>query len=272
VQRAIIHTRAGRIAVAVVLGAGTLALFLLMRGVALRDDVTPEATIASFAWLTLLPWTLAWLLDRAWAGEADVADGLVVLRRRDRRVEVPITSIAGLDPWRLPLPGPGLGLRLASGRRLAYELRPSDLAAFVDALERSGAPAGAAKSAAVVYARGRRARAGYHPILKFVVFGFAPAAIFFNAHQFIAYGGTFGQYYLEGPGAWLQTLAVFWATMVVYLTAWATLWRLAAEAIVLAAAHAMPPATPGVRRAVEVACWLAYWVGVPALVALRFLA
>jgi hypothetical protein len=272
VQRAIIYTRAGRIAVAVLLGVGAIALLLLMRAVVLRDDVTPEATIATFAWFTLLPWTLAWLLDRAWAGEVDVADGLVVLRRRDRRVEVPVASIAGLLLWRLPLPGPGLGLRLPSGRRLAYELRPSGLAAFVDALERAGAPRGATASPAVVYARGRRVRAWYHPVLKFVVFGFAPAAIFFNAHQFIAYGGTFGQYYLEGPGAWLQTLAIFWATMVVYLTAWATLWRLAAEAIVLAAAHAMPTTTPGVRRAVEIVCWLAYWVGVPAMVALRFLA
>ncbi|HXJ33405.1 MAG TPA: hypothetical protein VMS22_05130 [Candidatus Eisenbacteria bacterium] len=267
-QRAIVYARAGRIAVAVLLGVGAIALLLLMRAVVLRDDVTPEATVATFAWLTLLPWTLARLLDRAWAGEVDVADGLVVLRRRDRRVEVPVASIAGLLPWRLPLPGPGLGLRLASGRRLAYELRPADLAALVDALE----PRGATASPVVVYARGRRARAWYHPVLKFAVFGFAPAAIFFNAHQFIAYGGTFGQYYLEGPGAWLRTLAVFWATMVVYLTAWATLWRIGAEAIVLAAAHAMPVATPGVRRAVEIACWLAYWVGVPAMVALRFLA
>src|SRR6185369_14533103 len=47
----------------------------------------------------------------------------------------------------------------------------------------------------------------------------------FYTHQHIAYGGTFGQYYLEGPGAWLTTFAEYWSNTVILLVSYASCWR-----------------------------------------------
>jgi apolipoprotein N-acyltransferase len=100
-----------------------------------------------------------------------------------------------------------------------------------------------------------------------------PASLLFYTHQHIAYGGTFGQYYLEGLVPYLSTLGEYWATTVILLVSYASIWRAAAEIAVWTAA-ALAGRTPAfaVRRAVEVACAVAYYGGVPALLALRYLA
>ena len=50
-----------------------------------------------------------------------------MLRQRRQRIEIPLDSIAGLHAWRLPLPGVGVDLRLASGRRHGQGLRIDDV-------------------------------------------------------------------------------------------------------------------------------------------------
>jgi hypothetical protein len=97
-----------------------------------------------------------------------------------------------------------------------------------------------------------------------------PTLILFNAHQFIAYGGTFGQYYLEGIGPYLTSFAEHWVTLVIYLVLYAAVWRGIAEALAMAAAFVGPPQAIATRRIVEIVCRIAYYGGVPLLVALRF--
>jgi apolipoprotein N-acyltransferase len=109
-------------------------------------------------------------------------------------------------------------------------------------------------------------------LAKFPLFALGPAAVLFYTHQHIAYGGLFGEWYLLGPAAWLRTLALHWATMTIYLGLYAAVLRAVAEAAALLAARVAPPRAAGVRRAVERACQVAYFGGVPLLLALRFLA
>ena len=78
----------------------------------------------------------------------------------------------------------------------------------------------------LVYTHAKRSRGRwrwYHMLSKFVLFALAPTALWFNAHQHIAYGGLLGQYYLEGLVPYLQTFFVSWGVSAVYLLLYASL-------------------------------------------------
>src|SRR6185436_19328999 len=124
----------------------------------------------------------------------------------------------------------------------------------------------------VVYAATRRARRWYGPLVKFGVLGVLPASVLFYTHQHIAYGGTFGQYYLESPRAYFTTFAEYWATTAILLVSYASLWRAAAELAVWTVATIARSRTETARSVVEVVCALAYYGGIPLLLALRYLA
>jgi hypothetical protein len=257
--------------------------------------VSRGSLLGIFLWLVFAPDTvplfpllrpviLFWALPGAaaalvrWACVAQVSgrEDTLLLCARDRTIEVPYASIARVVPWRVPLPGPGLSLRLRSGRRVTHGIEVADPAAVLAAPAAAGAPwaRDALAHPAIAWARARaaaRRERWYHRVGKFAGFALLPAAVVFNAHQHIAFGGTFGQYYLEGPSAYARTFAIYWAYAATYLLLWAAVWRAAAEGIAGLAAAVAPSHTARVRRAVEIGCRLAYYVGVPVIVAVPFL-
>ena len=83
---------------------------------------------------------------------------------------------------------------------------------------------------------------------------------------------SLGQYYLEGPGAYVRTFALYWLSVSLDLVLWAAVWRALAEGVALVLALVAPSRAASVRRAIEIACRLLYYAGAPALVAARFLA
>src|SRR5579871_528139 len=226
--------------------------------------------------LWALPGVAAWLLRRACAAGVTCRGGVLLVRTRDRTVEVPCAAVARVAPWMLPLPGPGLSLWLRSGRRLGHGLAVTDPGPLLAVLADAGVESarGVLAHPAVAWARARaaaRRERWYHRLGKFGGFALLPAALVFNAHQHIAFGGPLGQYYLEGPAAYLRTFAIYWAFAATYLLLWAALWRAAGEAVAGLAAAVAPSRAARVRRAVEIGCRLGYYVGVPVIVLLPFL-
>ena len=149
-----------------------------------------------------LPALAAWLVERsAAAAHGDVHDDALVLRRADLRDRGP----ARRDRRRRAVDRAAARPR-ALGRAA---LRPAPAAWPRDRRSRGAADARSATPARRGGHPDRRlgARATrrcsppwrwHHLLWKFVGFALAPAAVLFNAHQHIAYGGTLGQYYLEG--------------------------------------------------------------------------
>lgn len=264
----------GRISRAVVgglraLGLASLPALLGMVVYATDPPVTPPVLLRLLVTWTLLPLGLASLLERLLVTEVGSDGTTLVIARRDVRVEIPLHAIDGVVPWRVPLPRPGFWLRMRSGRRLGYGLAADDPSALLATVGHT-TPA----HPTIAWAQARAAvppRRWYHRVASFGLFALLPAGVLFNAHQHIAYGGTFGQWYLLGAGAWWTTLAVYWGTMVVYLVLYAATWRWLAELAALAAAPVAPSQAARVRRTVELVCGIAYWAGVPLLLALRFL-
>jgi hypothetical protein len=267
-----VYPPGARLAAGALVAMSRASLLLILAAVVVATDppVTPPVLLRMVVGTALLPALAAWALGRAFAARIDLDDAALHIHRRDLEVDVPRTSVAGVSPWRVPLPGPGLSLRLRSGRRLAWGIQTDDPTAVVQAL---GAPEAAAHPT-VVYGHARaglRRRRWYHAGAKYAGFGLGPAAILFNAHQHIAYGGPLGQYRLHGLGPYLWTFAVYWVTTVIYLVLWAALWRTLAEGAAWLAAAAAPARAARVRRAAERSCQVAYYGGVPVLLLLRFL-
>jgi apolipoprotein N-acyltransferase len=262
--------------------AGTLvawsgaSLWLILLAVLRATDppVTPPVLLWSLTVLALLPALGAAALRHAFAATVTVGGGTLEIRRRDLRVEVPLAAIAAVEPWTVPLPAPGVALRLASGARLRWGLATPDPSPLVHALAAAGVAGAAVAHPTCRWARAKAAAGRWrwrHLVAKYPAFALPPAAALFNAHQHIAYGGLLGEWYLLGPGAWLRTLALHWATTTAYLVLYASVWRGLAEAAALLAAHVAPSRAARVRRAVEGAARVGYYAGVPVLLVRRFL-
>lgn len=256
-------------ALGAVLALATLPTYVLT--LFLLPPVPLIVMIRSFALGTALPAAVAWAIVRVFAGTAEVAGGMLRLRRGDLQVEVPCAAVARVRPWWLPLPLPGLGLALDDGSRLPLGVGTRRPGALLDALAGPDAPA-ARRHPTVVWAEARPVRGWTHALLKFPGFGTLPACVLFYTHQHIAFGGTFGQYYLESPAAYFRTFAEYWATTLVLLVSYASLWRGPAELAVWTAGALRAAWGPPARRVAEGVCALAYYGGVPVLLALRYLA
>ena len=241
-----------------------------------NPPVTPPVLFRSVVLFALFPGIGAWLVERALAARVAIGDGRLALSRLGLRMEATASAIVRVVPWRVPLPGPGFSLVLMDGRRVRQGLGARDPLPLLEALaERAGV--GAARVAAAhpttVYAHAK-AGAGpwrwHHLVGKFVLFALAPTAELFNAHQHIAYGGLFGEYYLVGPAAYFRTFAIHWATVIIQLVLYASVWRGLGEGVALGAAWIAPSRAARVRRAVELSCRALYYGGVPVLLGLRF--
>jgi len=261
------------LAVLVVVSRVTTPLLVAATVVANDPPIPPAALIHAFLLVSALPAAVAWLVERAFAGTAEVTGDTLRLRRGDLEIELPATAIAAVRPWWLPLPDPGLTLSLRSGRRLGFGLAVTDPVPLLVSLGRMGVATGAAaRHPTVRYAGARPRRRARSTAIKFLAFGLIPAGVLFNAHQHIAYGGSLGQYHLQGPGPYLRTFAEYWTVTVVHLLGYAAAWRGAAEGAAWLTAAVAPSQVARVRRAVEALCVVAYYAGVPALLAARFLA
>lgn len=277
-----------RIAAALAQTAAGIALLWLCAQSLFGDgsQTNALASIRSFAALVLAPTLAAWAIARAGAGVARIEGDSLVVEQRERRTEIPLREIAAVEPWRFPVPNPGLWLRLASGRRWAYGLAGRDIAALDDLL-RPVSPTSAHASDAThatsttrtpLQARATldaRARAAAkrnrwdHPLLKFGLFALVPALPAFRLHQVIAYGGTFGEYHTYGLKAYLLGLALWWATWAINLAMFAAVLRALIEASAALTLAFAPARAIGARSALESAGRLLFYIGVPALLLIR---
>jgi apolipoprotein N-acyltransferase len=229
-----------------------------------------------FATYCLLPEIAAWGLGRVFAGTCAVANGALVLERLHERVEIPCASIRRVVPWKLPIPGAGVSLQLGSERWFRWGLQVPDPPAFTEALFDGGAADDvrhAAQSRAAIYARSTGQSTGWtdHPVFKFVIFALVPAIPVFRLHQWVAYGGTFGEYYVYGLRAYLLAFAIYWSSVIVHLVLFAAVIRVVLEPIVMVSAWTVPARTAGVRRIVEAAGRILFYGGVLAFLGRLYL-
>ena len=252
------------------LALATLAyLGLRLQSLVLSRTVIPPAPTF---WRLIAPFSagpcvLAWLVRRACAARLDRSVEGWTLRRWSTRVEIPGSARPRLRQWRLPLPGPGGEVELASGALLfsSLEWRPP----FAKLL-REDRP----ESAPTAYARERaqwRSRLGaWQWLVKWLALPAVLAWPFFNLEQWIEFGGTLGEYYQSGLVPWLGSLARDWLMTATWLLLFAGFWRAVCEAAAFAATLAAPARADGIRFWTEAAGRVAAFAGFPLLLVWRF--
>ncbi|MBX3714285.1 MAG: apolipoprotein N-acyltransferase [Lysobacter sp.] len=236
--------------------------------------INPVAQAWLFAGLVLLPEAAAWSLMRAFAATLRIEGDTLVLEQSTHRIEMRTGDIAGARPWRLPLPTMGVALRLQAGpwRHAIAGIDPQWL---IERLRTAGAA-----SASDNLPPSRAAILGHalhtthhrlldHPLFKFGLFPLLPALPAYRLHQVIAYGGTFGEWQTYGAKAWLLGLFVWWASWAVNLAMIAAGLRLLVEAGTLLPLVLRPQKTTDVRRVLEIAARVLFYLGVPLWLAVR---
>jgi apolipoprotein N-acyltransferase len=237
--------------------------------------ITPPVLVRLSAVGIAAPFVLEQILRWRFRARTSSDGDTLVLEFRQFRLGIPRERLRGIEPWRVPLPAPGLSLLLADGTRLRERIEVADPYAWaqVHGLPWE-TPASVLQQASVALAHSRAQQPRwrwYHYATKFAVFALLPAALLFQVHQHIAYGSLWGEYYLRGLSSYLRTWCVYYGTVVIDLLLYAGLWRSATEVALWLGCMFRPDLAPALRSLGERACSLGYYVGVIALLALRFL-
>ena len=222
------------------------------------------------------PLLLALLLGKTHRGKAEVGPTRLALTLRRERFEIPFDSIQDVRPLRLPLPGPGFRLVLGSNRSFQRRLVLRDPAGLLAALgEKLPAALPALEHPAIRFAEARRTRGRRRWPYFVVKYGIVPltlAIILFRLHQYIVYGGAFGQYHLFGLGPYVSAFLLRWVGVLGALVVYAGLVRLLLEVLTLGVTYLLPRRAAGLRRAAEILADVAYFVLIPGYVLSHLLA
>ncbi|MEO7150385.1 MAG: apolipoprotein N-acyltransferase [Burkholderiaceae bacterium] len=241
-------------------------------------QVNTLARIRSFVAFVLVPQAAAWCVLRAYAARASLEPGRLLLRGRGgRRLELPLRDIAAIEPWRLPLPGAGLTLRLQGGGRWRYGLALADPAALARAFSAAGVsvPRVAATSAASVHAQARHEARHGRLNSAWVKFGLYPLVLAipaFRLHQHIAYGSGFGEYTSHGLLAYGVSFGIWWAAWAIGVVLCAAGLRAVVEIGAVGVALLHPAAAVETRWWLERLALVALYLGLPAVLLLRAVA
>jgi apolipoprotein N-acyltransferase len=272
----LVMTRAWRLVAAglSVVSRGSLVVFAI--ACVLAPGAVPSgALLRAVAMLWLVPELAAWMLRRAHAAAFTIRDDLLVVRASAETLEVPLVAVATVVAWRIPLPQPGCSIVLRSGDSLPEGLMPADPAAFLRALAEGGVPdavvAPVRQHPSTVYGTAKAAARSHldHPFVKFGLFSLVPVLPLFRLRQYIVYGGTFGEYYQYGLRVYVLGFTLFWLLYAVYLLLYAAGLRALTELVALAAAWSAPARASRVRRVAETLHRVFYYIGVPAVLAIR---
>jgi apolipoprotein N-acyltransferase len=224
-----------------------------------------------FAAVCLIPEGAAWALLRACTAQVMRTDGLLVLTRGARRLDIPLQDIAAVEPWRLPLPSSGASLRLNSDEHWPQGLALPDAWALASAL---GVPVHERPPLRTGWASARsRAQQPLsrlaRPVFKFLLLPFLLAVPAFQLHQKIAYGSPFGEFYSYGLWAYLKAFAMWWAAWIAGVVLCAAAVRALIELAAFAGGLLRPQHATASRVWLERLGLLALYLALPTWLLLR---
>ncbi len=237
-----------------VLARGSL---LWMVGLFVMGQLTSNTfgQIRLFSVFFLLPEVAAWLVLRAFSARAMLESGTLVLLRGKQRLEVALSDIAAVRPWRLPLPAQGAALSLREGR--AINLAHADPVALARVLRAAGAASAVGEPQAFTRAdRLAQVRAALrpsrldHPALKYGLLSLVLAVPAYRIHQIINFGSAFGEYDAYGFWAYVGGFGLWWASWLFGVLLTAAAARAVTELGTLLAVLVWP------ARALDARVWL----------------
>ena len=270
-------------ALRILLGLLKLIAFATLAWLALRMLLRDGVQVHSLAQLKLfgfgvvLPALCGYCIRRWRTATARIEAGALLLTTRGQHRAVATRDITAITPWTLPVPIPGIDLRLDSGESFACGIDNNDPAQLAAMLQQAGAPAMAPTRAEAFALADARARATAprwridHPLIKFALFPLLLALPAFRLHQHIAYGGSFGEYYSFGLPAYLLGLLIWWAAWAIGMSLFAIVLRVLVELGTLPALLLQPARAGTARSALQGIARALYFIGAPVWLLWRML-
>ncbi|MDE2433988.1 MAG: apolipoprotein N-acyltransferase [Burkholderiales bacterium] len=276
-MRVSVVPRSMRILIGLLRTASRCGLLWMGAAMLLNDALRANtlAQIRMFAGLFLAPEGAAWCFLLAFSAKASIEQGMLVLKQGARRLALPLQDLDATEPWKLPIPSPGLSIRLTSGERWPYELalsRPHALARAL--LQAAGREAPPPTSRVSTYAQAQSTtphRRLSHPLAKFVLLPFLLAIPAFHLHEHIAYGSGLGEYYTFGLKAYVTTFFLWWSAWIIGVVVSAALLRALIEASTIVTVLVRPSSALDVRRLLEQLGLAVLYLGIPTWLTLRIL-
>ncbi|MCG6118701.1 MAG: apolipoprotein N-acyltransferase [Aquimonas sp.] len=259
--------------------AAALALLWLGLSMLLFEGLQVQslAQLRWFAAAVLAPLLAAWALQSMFTAQLRINGGRLLLESASQRIEVPLRELRELRIWRLPLPSGGGSLQLADApwpTAVALQdprgLRRALLAAGAPLVDSRPRPS--LLEAVLAYRAAARRPWLDHALFKFGLFPLVPALPAFRLHQYIAFGGTFGELLTFGAKAWLLGLGIWWLSWSLGLMLFAALLRALIEPLNLACLALRPALGFSVRHWLEWLGRLLFYLGIPLWLLLRLLA
>lgn len=241
-------------------------------------QVNSLTQVRGFGVGVVLPLVLAWTLRRLGSARMTIEGDTLVLHSARVRVEMPCRNITTLHPAWIAGPELAVQLGLVSGRRWSGTLLVVEPQWLLNALAAAGYPADWADARAAQRAEfaAQRAAAAHpwldHAGLKFLLFPLLLALPAFRLHQYIAFGGSFGELYTYGVGAWLGGLLIWWAAWALGLMLLAAILRVGTESLSWIVFRWRRAAAGAARLHLERLARAVYYLGTPSWLALRLLA
>lgn len=255
------------------------ALFLLWLGMSmlLFDGLQVQSLAQLRAYLAgvVAPLLAAWALRRMLAARLRIESGWLLVETPSRRLEIPLRDLGELRMWRLPLPGGGVSLH---SQEASWGLALHDPRGLRRALLAAGAPLVDTRlrpwrlETLLAYRAAARRPWLDHALIKFALFPLLPALPAFRLHQYIAFGGTFGELLTFGAKAWLLGLGIWWLSWSLGLMLFAAVMRLLIEGLNLGGMLLRPELGFSLRHWLEWLGRLLFYLGVPLWLLLRLLA
>ena len=271
-----------RLGITLLKASAALGLIYLWLAMLLRDGWRVYSTQQIYVYfgLVLLPLLLSWLALRwqrvrvEFIGSAATEDDRDVLRifRDKQSHQHDVRKIAWLRAWRLPCEGVEIAFNSSAQTSLNLSLDGKNALQLLQRLgESKGVAANASQLTACMSRIGARSAFFDHAAVKFGLFPLLMALPAFRLHQVISFGGTFGEYLTFGAVAYLQGLAIWWASWSLGLMLWAAFLRLISE-VLLAILTALRPELAGIWRGeFELIARLLFYLAVPIWFAIRVL-
>ena len=241
-------------------------------------QVNSLTQVRGFGLGVVLPLVLAWMIRRLCAAQGTIEADALVLHSARARVEIPCRNIATLHPVWMAGPELAVQLGLASGRRWSGTLVAAEPQRLANWLAAAGHPVDWADARAAQRAEFATLRAATrhrwldHAAIKFLLFPLLPALPAFRLHQYIAFGGSFGELYTYGLGAWFSGLLIWWAAWALGLMLVAAALRIGIEGLNWIVFRWRRGAAGSARVHLERLARTVYYLGPPSWLALRLLA
>ena len=253
------------VARAALLGLG-LALLL---DEALRSQTLLQLRL--FAALVVAPEAAALCMLLACQAQMRIDAGALVFQRRGKPLPLtlPVQELVALQRWRLPIPVPGMTLRLQSGERWRHGVALRSPGAWAQAVAAAGGPPAAAASPFDTAREAVQPGRLNHPLLKFGLLPLVLAVPAFHLHQHIAYGSPVGEWLSFGMGAYATAFALWWGTWACGVLLLAAGLRVGIEAAAAIGAQWKPSQARPLRRGLEASALALLYIGLPAWLLLR---